>query len=195
MSGAVVYEGKGNLYLNITNRCTNECTFCIRQFQDGVYGYRLVLEREPTAEEVVSALERHDLTHYAQVVFTGFGEPLLRLDEVLSITRHLVKRGADVRVDTNGHASLLYPERNVPLELKRAGVRVVSVSLNAPDAATYEALCVPKLEGAFEGVLAFARGCVDVGLEVKLTVVGFTGVDVERCEGLAEEVGASFVVR
>lgn len=195
MEGAVVYEGKGNLYLNITNRCTNECTFCIRRFQDGVYGYRLVLEREPSIEQVMSALDGYELGRYREVVFTGFGEPLMRLDEVIAISRYLAKRGARVRVDTNGHASVLYPDRNVPLELKRAGVWGVSVSLNAPDAATYEELCLPKIEGAFDAVVEFARRCVEVGLETRLTVVGFTGVDVERCEMLAEEMGASFMVR
>jgi len=195
MAGAIVYEGKGNLYLNITNRCTNDCVFCIRRFCDGVYGYNLVLDREPTVEEVLSELEAYELSRYREVVFTGFGEPLLRLDAVLAISHHLVARGAKVRVDTNGHAPLLYPNRDVPLELKRAGVEAVSISLNAPDAHTYEQLCIPKMEGAFDAMMAFARRCVEVGMHTRLTVVGFTDVDVRACERIARNMGASFRVR
>ena len=29
--------GRG-VYINLTNRCTNRCDFCIRQNGDGVYG-------------------------------------------------------------------------------------------------------------------------------------------------------------
>ncbi|HIH70391.1 TatD family nuclease-associated radical SAM protein [Methermicoccus shengliensis] len=195
MAGAVVYEGKGNLYLNITNRCTNDCVFCIRRFCDGVYGYNLVLEREPTVEEVLSELGAYELSRYREVVFTGFGEPLLRLNDVLAISRHLAAQGVKVRVDTNGHAPLLYPKRDVPLELKRGGVGAVSISLNAPDAHTYERLCLPKMRGAFDAMMAFARRCVEVGIETRLTVVGFTGVDVKECEGIASEIGANFMVR
>ena len=41
--------GRG-VYINLTNRCTNRCDFCIRQNGDGVYGSdTLWLEREPSA--------------------------------------------------------------------------------------------------------------------------------------------------
>lgn len=193
MAGAIVYEGKGNLYLNITNRCTNDCVFCIRRFCEGVYGYNLVLDAEPTVEEVLSELEAYELSRYREVVFTGFGEPLLRLNDVLAISRHLAAQR--VRVDTNGHAPLLYPNRDVPLELRRAGVGAVSISLNAPDAHTYERLCLPKMEGAFDAMMAFARRCVEVGMRTRLTVVGFTDVNVKECERIARNMGASFVVR
>ena len=28
--GVIAYHGKDNIYLNITNRCTCACTFCLR---------------------------------------------------------------------------------------------------------------------------------------------------------------------
>jgi len=41
----ICYEAFGNLYLNITNRCSANCVFCIRKSCDGVYGYDLRLSK------------------------------------------------------------------------------------------------------------------------------------------------------
>ena len=137
------YEAFGNLYLNITNRCSANCVFCIRHFSDGVYGYNLRLSREPSEEEILREIERLDLAHYKEVVFTGFGEPTCRFDGLLRITAWLSKKGLHVRLDTNGHAALMYPGRDVVAELKTAGLDAVSVSLNAESQEKYNWLCKP----------------------------------------------------
>ena len=46
-----VYDNK--IYLNLTNKCSNNCEFCIRHTGDGVLDYYLWLDKEPTAEEVI----------------------------------------------------------------------------------------------------------------------------------------------
>src|SRR5665648_557246 len=102
---SILYEGHGNLYLNITNRCTMDCTFCIRNFTDGVYGYNLKLEHEPSVDEVIDALSGCRLEKYSEFVFTGFGEPLIRFDDVISIIRWLKENGCRVRVLSLIHIS------------------------------------------------------------------------------------------
>ena len=42
-----VYDNK--IYLNLTNKCSNNCEFCIRHTGDGVLDYYLWLDKEPTA--------------------------------------------------------------------------------------------------------------------------------------------------
>ena len=69
----IYYEAHKNLYLNLTNRCSADCIFCIRNFADGVYGYNLRLSKEPAAEEVIEALKGLDLSKYREIVFTGLG--------------------------------------------------------------------------------------------------------------------------
>src|SRR5512139_3059620 len=123
----ILYEAHGNLYLNITNKCTAECVFCIKRYSDGVYGYNLRLSREPALSEIIQELSNVELSKYKEVVFTGLGEPLVRLDDVLEITKWLAARGMPVRLDTIGHAKLLYPERKVAQELADAGMKIVSV--------------------------------------------------------------------
>jgi len=191
--GAVLYVGDGNLYLNITNRCTNDCVFCVRRYTDELWGYRLVLDREPFVEEVIAALDDADLDGYDEVVFTGFGEPLLRLPETLAITRYLKKRGQYVRIDTNGAVAPLYPDLDLPATLETEGVDAVSISLNESSSARYAAACRPSIPGSFEALLEFARGCRDAGMTVRLTVVD--PEEVEACRRIAEDLGVGFIQR
>jgi len=195
MKDTIIYEAHGNLYLNITNRCTAECVFCIKRYSDGVYGYNLRLSREPSVDEVIKELSDAGLSKYREVVFTGFGEPLVRLDEVLEITRWLVERGKSVRLDTIGHAKFLYPERNVAQELADAGMKTVSISLNAHNAETYNQLCHPKFRDAYEKMLEFARDVLNAGMLLRFTVVNLPAVDIEKCREIATRYCADFKVR
>ena len=53
----IVYEHEGHLYVNMTNRCTNKCKFCIRFTPSGMDGIDLWLKREPTVDEIKAALD------------------------------------------------------------------------------------------------------------------------------------------
>lgn len=191
----IIYEAHGNLYLNITNRCTADCVFCIKRYSDGVYGYNLRLSKEPTLSQIIKELSGFELSQYKEVVFTGFGEPLVRLDDVLEVTKWLTTRGMPVRLDTIGHAKLLYPDRNVASELAESGIKVVSISLNAHDAETYNQLCDPKYIKAYEKMLEFGRGVSKAGMELRFTVVNLPVVDIEKCKKIAKEYCADLKVR
>lgn len=191
----IVYETHGNLYLNITNRCTADCVFCIKRYSDGVYGYNLRLSKEPKLPEIIKELSECDLSKYKEAVFTGFGEPLVRLDDVLEITKWLSVRGIPVRLDTIGHAKLLYPDRNVASELKDAGMKVVSISLNAHDDKTYNQLCDPKYLMAYKKMLEFAKDISKTGMELRFTVVNLPVVDIEKCKEIARQYCADLKVR
>ncbi|MDI6871248.1 MAG: TatD family nuclease-associated radical SAM protein [Bacillota bacterium] len=189
----IAYRFKDALYLNITNRCTNDCTFCLRRHREGIAGQRLWLEAEPEAGAVLA--EIGDPAPYREVVFCGFGEPLLRLDVVKEVAAALRRTypGLRLRVDTNGLANLVYG-RNIVPELVGL-IDAVSISLNAPTAGEYERLCRPSLPGAFEAVLDFTREAVRAVPEVTLTAVALPGLDLEACRRLAESLGARFRVR
>jgi TatD DNase family protein len=182
--GKIVYPIRNSLYLNITNRCSNRCTFCWKNASYVVKGHDLELSREPGAEELLRAID--DPKKYKEIVFCGFGEPLLRLDLVKSVAAELKKRGARIRIDTDGQANLVYG-RNIFPELKGL-VDSISVSLNAENAEKYDRLCRSPfgLEG-FQGVIDFIRGAKEFIPEVIATVVEMPGVDVEACRRLAEE--------
>ncbi|MGB8218321.1 MAG: TatD family nuclease-associated radical SAM protein [Candidatus Methanoperedens sp.] len=191
----ILYEAHNNLYLNITNRCTADCVFCIKRYSDGVYGYNLRLSKEPSLQEIIKQLSELELSKYKEVVFTGLGEPLVRLDDVLEITKWLTTRGIRVRLDTIGHAKLLYPDRDAASELAESGMKVVSISLNAQDANTYNQLCDPKYIKAYDKMLEFARDVSKAGLDLRFTVVNLPVVDIEKCKKIAKEYCADFKVR
>jgi len=190
--GRIAYPIRDSLYLNITNQCTNRCGFCARDRSYVVKGHNLRLEREPTVDEITKAVG--DPQRYREVVFCGFGEPLIRLDAVRDVARWVKARGGRVRVNTNGLGSR-HHGRDILGDLEGL-VDVFSVSLDAHDATTYERLCRPVFgRESFDHVVAFIREAVRRFPEVTATVVSAPGVDVAACRVLAEGLGAGFRVR
>jgi TatD DNase family protein len=190
--GQITYPIRNSLYLNITNRCTAACTFCVRFHTDFVKGHNLRLGEEPAAEDLIS--EIGDPKRYAEVVFCGYGEPLLRLDVVKAVSTEVKRLGGKVRIDTNGHANLIY-KRNVLPELSGL-VDAVSVSLNAQNAEVYEKLTLPKFGiETYEAVKDFIREAKKHIPDVTATVVSAPGVDVEACRKIAGDLGVKFRVR
>ncbi|MBN2564149.1 MAG: TatD family hydrolase, partial [Candidatus Eisenbacteria bacterium] len=189
---AVAYEMWGNLYLNITNRCTNHCRFCIRDQTDTLWGYRLRLDEEPSVEQVMQAIG--DPSRYREIVFCGYGEPTLRLDVIKHVGARLRACGARVRLDTNGQGNLIW-NRNIAPEL--AGVvDAVSVSLNAQDAETYDRICGSRFGlDAYGHVLGFIRACVDAGMEVTASVVDVPEIDITAARRVADGLGVPLRIR
>jgi TatD DNase family protein len=192
-TGGIAYPIRHSLYLNLTNRCTNACTFCQRQEFPYVMGHNLKLDHEPSLREVSVALK--DANCYEEVVFCGYGEPLLRLDLVKEVARELKGKGLKVRINTNGLGNLIHG-RNILPEL--AGlVDVLSVSLNAEDAEKYEALCRPRWgKESYEAIKSFIREAKRYIPRVIATVVDHPAVDVARCRQIVEEeLGVEFRLR
>jgi TatD DNase family protein len=189
--GEIVYKIRDNLYLNITNQCTNECSFCIRFHSDYVKGHNLRLSEEPTEEELKDAIG--DPSQYREVVFCGYGEPLLRIDLVKSVAAWIKQNNGRVRINTNGHGNLIHG-RNILPELKGI-VDSISISLDAHDEETYNRFCRPAFKNAFSGVLDFIREAKKYIPQVQVTVVTLEGVDVEKCRKIAEDLGVGFKVR
>ena len=158
---------------------------------DGVGGYYLWLTREPTAGEVIEILEKDQ----KDVVFCGFGEPTLKIEELKEIARYVKSYGGHVRVNTNGHASA-YFGRNIAAEI--AGiVDEVSISLNNSDPGKYDEVCRSTYgKEGYLHMLQFARDCVAAGIAVKFSVIDIIGEeDIQKCKKIAEEIGAGFKVR
>jgi cyclic pyranopterin phosphate synthase len=200
VSGSIVYRyhpSPGLVYINATNRCTNRCTFCVRQFTPGLSGYMLYLKSEPTADELWEALQREIHPTDRQVVWCGFGEPTIRLDLILDLTRKMKEKypHVQIRLDTDGQAQLRYKSRNVAKELKEAGVDVVSISLNAENEEKYNALCNPAYPDAYKAILQFAKECKKYFSSIRLSVVGSTDANILKCKRIADELNCEFVVR
>lgn len=192
----IVYKYQNGIYVNVTNRCTNRCEFCIRYTPSGVDHIDLWLEREPTAEEIISALEKNNYKDYKEVIFCGYGEPLMRFDVVMEVCKYIKKNsGVKVRINTNGHANHC-AGRDVTPEMEGL-VDTLSISLNASNAEEYQKICKCNFgEDGFYEMLDFAKKSARFVPHVVLSVVDVIGKEeIEKCRRIAEEAGVEYRVR
>lgn len=196
MAYIIAYPIGDSLYVNLTNRCTNACSFCVRTSTDFGMGYDLWLDREPSVEEAVADIREKDVNKYKELVFCGYGEPTERFDDMMEIIRR-VKEFSDVkiRINTNGHANII-AGRDVTPEM--AGlVDTLSVSLNAPDAKRYREICSCIYgEDGFYAMLDFAEKAKAYVPNVILSIVDIMdGDDKDKCRKLAEKIGVRLRIR
>lgn len=197
MSNVLVYELDKKIYINLTNRCTNECIFCLRQDKDDVCGQELWLDSEDfTSEDVIEQLKKFNLS--SEVIFCGYGEPMLKFEVLRQVAKYIKETYPEIkiRVNTNGHANFIYKKNVVP-ELVGL-VDEFSVSLNASNAEEYDELSQPKFENAYEEVKKFIKCSADAGIETVASIVdGYKGrrLDVDKCREIAESLGAKLRVR
>ena len=150
------------------------------------------MDSDPTAAEVIDAIG--DPSPYNEVVFCGFGEPLIRLDIVKEVAIWLKGKGTKVRINTDGLANIVH-KRNILPELEGI-VDALSVSLNADTAELYEKVCRPPFDGAYEGVKEFIVEAKKYIPDVTASIVGLPNIDVEKCRNIVEgELGVKFRLR
>ena len=194
----IIYRYAGSLYLNLTNKCPCSCTFCIRTRGQGIGADgSLWLKSEPTATQLIAQLEHTPLEEFDEVVFCGYGEPFCALDTLLEVCAYLRTRPERpcIRINTNGLGDLINGKATA--SLLEGLVDKISISLNAPDSASYVQLCHPTFgEQSFGAVLSFARECKQYVPGVTLSVVDVISAEqTARCREIATELGIPLRVR
>lgn len=188
----IAYRVNGKIYLNLTNRCSNACSFCVRN--QGDFGtYNLWLDREPTLEETIAALGEMQDTE--EIVFCGYGEPLYRMDIIPAVCDYAHAKGKKTRMNTNGQDSLINGGGSAE---KLAGkLDTVSISLNAATPARYCEICAPAFgEEAFASLLDFAKDCKGRVPRVVLSIVDVVGEEeVKKAQAIADALGIELRVR
>lgn len=196
MSNNYVYLLDGKIYINLTNLCTNDCVFCIRAIKDDVVGANLFLDSEIlNVEEVIKQLEDFNPKNYSEIVFCGYGEPILKLEELKQVAKYIKENYPHIktRINTNGQGNLIH-KRNIVPELKE-NIDSISVSFNGENKEVYDAISLPKIENAYDGMKEFIQECVNSGIETTATIVtGYKSyvVDIDSCKSQIEELGAKF---
>ena len=197
MSNTLVYSLEGKTYINLTNRCTNNCIFCLRQDKNDVCGQDMWLDNEDfSAQDVISQLKNFDIS--GEVIFCGYGEPLLKLEILKEVAKYIKQKSPNtkIRINTNGHANYVY-KRNIIPELKGL-IDKISVSLNASTSEEYNELSQPKFENAYDEVKKFIKCCSQAGIQTDASIVdGYKGrrLDIEKCRKIANDLGANLRVR
>ena len=192
----IIYTYKNQVYANITNKCDCACTFCIRSTKDHIgEAENLWHKTDPTVQEIKDAINAFDFTNYDEFVFCGYGEPTCELEKLLEIGTYVKENyGLPIRVNTNGLANL-YHGRNIIPEFAKV-VDSVSISLNAPDAESYNKVTRPQFDGAFEAMLDFAEECNRVIPHTQLSIVDvLSPEDIAKCQALADARGVYLKIR
>lgn len=194
----IIYTYNGKPYLNITNQCPCACEFCIRAESDGLGSAATLWHAaDPTWEEIEQAMTAFDFSQANQAVFCGYGEPFCALDHLRRSAAWLKERypGLALRVNTNGLGDLING-RETAGDLQGL-VDTMSISLNAPNAARYNALVRPSFgEAAYPAMLAFAKDCKAMYPRVVFSVVDvITPEEIEQCRKIAQDMEIPLRVR
>ena len=192
-----IYTLDGNLYINLTNKCSNACDFCVRNERSSYYGNYLWLKNgDPTVEKVIAqANGMGDLSRFKEVVFCGFGEPTYKVSEMVELCDFFHGKGLKTRLNTNGQGNLINKRDIVP-DLKDK-IDFVNISLNASCYEKYQPICRSQFkEAGFEGMIEFAKLCRRNGVNCRFSIVDCIGEEeVAACKCLADSVKIPLYVR
>ena len=192
------YRVGPNVYINLTNRCSSACVFCVRQYSDSVgEAETLWLDHEPSAAEALNAVANFAPDSYNELVFCGFGEPTMALDVLLEVAAEAKRRwGKNIRLNTNGQANLI-AGRNIVPELVGL-IDTVSISLNNPNPQNYLDLTRSKFGiDAFQAMINFAEECVKLLPHVVRSTVETTisAEEEAACAQICAQIGATYRIR
>jgi TatD DNase family protein len=166
------------------------CPYCVkRKWSNKFNGNNLKLEKEPSSKEVMESIENPK--KYNEIIFCGYGDPLVRLEEVKEIAKWIKDNDGKVRINTAGLANR-YHGKNILPELKDI-VDIVSISLNGATPQEHNRLNNPIYkEESFSEVLNFVKEAKNYIPEVVITAVEFPGFDVSKVSALAKKIGVRF---
>ena len=193
----IIYTYEGSVYLNITNRCPCSCIFCIRSNGDGLGSAETLWhKKDPTLDEIKAEIDAFDFSGWDEAVFCGYGEPTEALDNLIETAKYLkAKHGLKIRLNSNGLSDLVNGKETA--HLLEGIVDCISISLNAPDAESYQRVSRSKFgEAAFPALLKFSEECKKYIPSVKFTVVDvITPGEIEKCQKIADEMNIPLRVR
>ena len=191
------YVLDGNLYINLTNKCSNACDFCVRNERTSYFGHYLWIRHgDPTPDKVIGQVKAlGDLTRFKEVVFCGFGEPTYKVTEMGKLCDYFHEKGLKTRLNTNGQGNLINKRDIVP-ELK-GKIDFVNISLNASCVEKYQPVCRSQFgPSGFEAMIEFAKQCKRQGVDCRFSIVDCIGEEeVEACKRLAASIKIPLYIR
>ena len=166
------------IFWETTAGCNLACRHCRRiDIADAL------TPKDLTTEEAYTLIDQ--ITAFAQpILILSGGEPLMRPD-IYPIARYATDADLIVALATNG--TLI--DDAVAEQIKRSGIRRVSISFDGPDAATHDSF---RGQGAFDRAVAGMEALrnVEVPFQINTTVARHNADRMDEMLTLAQEVGA-----
>ncbi|MEA3307394.1 MAG: TatD family nuclease-associated radical SAM protein, partial [Elusimicrobiota bacterium] len=191
----LVYRYKNNLYINLTNKCPTACVFCVKNlWKMQFHEYNLDISKfEPGAAAYIEAIGKEVKTaDFNELIFCGYGEPTMRLTEMLEICGAVRAGKIDglpsdfkIRLNTNGLGNLINEKNIAPL--LKGKINSVSISLNTADPEQWLKLMNPLAayrEKGFLSVLQFIDECAKNLDKTVISAIDNLGADMEKLNAL-----------
>lgn len=188
----LVYSLYGNIYMNITGRCANRCSFCIKERADGIGGYYLKHHDEPPEGRLESIIETLSPHMGKELVFCGYGEPTMRPELLGRLARSAADRGFPVRLNTNGTCLSWLSHEETALLLEPFDT--VSISLNSSCREEYNSICRPSDGNAWDRLMEFIQ-LAGKAASVSLTAVRHSGAEMQSVKKLAKKLDFPLRIR
>jgi len=136
-----------------------------------------------STQEAFSVIDQICETGNPVVVLSG-GEPLLRKD-ICDIARYGTEKGLRMVMGTSGYLI----DQKTAVNLKKAGIRAVAISLDSKDPATHDSF--RGLEGVWERAVQAIGYCRDAGIavQINMSVMRSALDEVEDVIGLGTRLG------
>lgn len=188
-------QEKFNMYVNLTNKCNCDCTFCLRRLKED---HKLWLkEGEPSVAQVEAAFKKIPMQNVAEIVICGFGEPTMRLDDLITILQFIRQNYPDkkIRMNTNGLSDLQYNKPTA--HLFKGLLDTVSISLNESTAQKYLNVTRSRFGiKSYEAMLCFAKDCKEYVPNVVVTIVDVIGEkEIAACKDVCKRYGLHLRIR
>jgi TatD DNase family protein len=169
------------------------CPYCVKhKWANKFNGNDLKLEKEPSSKEVIKSIG--DPKKYKEIVFCGYGDALVRVEEVKEIAKWIKENNVIVRINTAGLANA-YHSRNILPELKGL-VDTISVSLNGSNPEEHNKINNPMFkEKSFGEIVKFVNEAKKYITKVVITVVEFPDFDTSKVKEIADKLGVCFRLR
>ena len=186
---------KFNMYVNITNRCNCNCTFCLRHLKED---HKLWLKNgEPTFDEIKEAFLLAPMQAVSELVICGFGEPTMRLDCLINVLKFVREKFPmlKIRMNTNGLSDLEHGKPTA--KLFKDLLDTISISLNESTAQKYLEVTRSRFGiKSYEAMLAFAVECQKYVPNVVVTIVDVIGeAEITACKKVCRDYNLNLRIR
>lgn len=195
-------SGEDELSVNITNRCPNNCCFCIR---DRFYGWgelNLYLEDEPSLCEILGEISKSlkENRNIVKVKICGYGEPIIRIKLLPKIISIIKKEHPKIIVQLATSGWPLYDIEDGIHYFKESvknGLDIVYLGMHATDIENYAKKVRPNIspKKAFNRVVEFIKLSKSLNLKVVCAFVDLDDLSLSEIKNFTKELNCEYDIR
>lgn len=197
------YKRENNeLSINVTNKCPNNCCFCIRDRKSGWSKSNLYLTKDPTLKEIILEIQRSFKINpkISKVKICGYGEPILRIEILPKIISVIKKEKSNVEIQLATSGWPLYNIKNGEYYFKESvknGLEIIYLGLHAINFNDYKKKVNPTIpsERAFKQVINFIKLSKTLNLKVICAFVDLNDLCLKDINQFTKKLNCEYEIR